>query len=198
MREEALLRTFEESGALKRGHFELSSGLHSDVYFQSALVLQYPDRAELLGRALARLLRSLEPAAVAGPALGALIITWEVARVLRVRGIFTERKEGEMMLRRGFSLKRGERVVVVEDVVTTGKSTRETIAALKQAGGDVIGVGAIVDRSGGDVDFGVPFHALLSMPVDDWRPEDCPECAAGTPLEKPGSRTDGVTKSSTP
>jgi orotate phosphoribosyltransferase len=190
MREEALLKAFQETHALQRGHFQLSSGLHSGVYFQSALVLQYPDRAEVLGRALAKLLADLRPAAVVGPALGGLIIGWEVARELDVRGLFTERKDGQMELRRGFTLSPGERVVVVEDVVTTGKSTRETMDALTAAGGEVVGVGAVVDRSGGKADFGVPFHALLSLPVEAWEPADCPECAAGKPLTKPGSRPD--------
>jgi len=188
MREEALLKAFQETGALRRGHFELSSGLHSGVYFQSALVLQFPDRAEVLGRALAKDLAGHRPEVASGPALGALIIAWEVARFLGVRGIFTERSDGEMCLRRGFQLKPGERVVVVEDVVTTGKSTRETMEVLRAAGGEIVGVGAIVDRSGGRVDFGVPFHALLSLPVETSRPESCPECKAGVPLMKPGSR----------
>lgn len=188
MRETALLRLFEEAGAFQRGHFELSSGLHSDVYFQSALVLQYPDRADLLGRALAKDLRSLEPQVICGPALGGLIIAWEVARNLEVRGIFTERKDGAMMLRRGFALSEGERVVVVEDVVTTGKSTRETMEALRRAGGELVGVGALVDRSGGECDFGVPFSSLLSLPVEAWEASDCPECRSGSPVVKPGSR----------
>lgn len=188
MREEALLKAFQETGALRRGHFDLSSGLHSGVYFQSALVLQHPDRAEVLGRALAKDLAAHTPEVVVGPALGALIIGWEVARFLSVRGIFTERQDGEMCLRRGFTLKPGERVVVVEDVVTTGGSTRETMEVIRAAGGDVVGIGAIVDRSGGALDFGLPFHALLSLPVETWRPEGCPECKAGVPLSKPGSR----------
>ncbi len=188
MREEALLKAFQETGALKRGHFELSSGLHSGVYFQSALVLQHPDRAEVLGRALAKDLAQYDPEVAAGPALGALIIAWEVARTLGVRGLFTERKDGEMCLRRGFTLHPGERVVVVEDVITTGKSTRETMDVLRAAGGEIVAVGAIVDRSGGTVDFGLPFHALLSLPVETSRPEECRECAAGVPLSKPGSR----------
>jgi orotate phosphoribosyltransferase len=188
VREEALLKLFQETGALRRGHFQLSSGLHSGVYFQSALVLQHPDRAEILGRSLARTLAPLRPEVVVGPALGGLIIAWEVARELDVRGLFTERKKGVMMLRRGFTLRPDERVVVVEDVVTTGKSTRETIDALIEAGGDVVGVGAIVDRSAGEVDFRVPFHPLLSLAVDALSPEKCPDCAEGRPVEKPGSR----------
>ena len=111
-----------------------------------------------------------------------------------MRGLFTERKDGDMQLRRGFTLGAGEQVVVVEDVVTTGKSTRETMDALRAAGGEVVGVGAIVDRSGGEVEFGVPFHSLLSLPVETWEPESCPECAAGVPLVKPGSRPDASLK----
>ncbi|MCA9751626.1 MAG: orotate phosphoribosyltransferase [Gemmatimonadetes bacterium] len=194
MREEALLKAFQETNALRRGHFRLSSGLHSGVYFQSALVLQHPDRAEVLGRALAKALAPARPEAIVGPALGGLIIGWEVARELDVRGLFTERKDGVMELRRGFVLSPGERVAVVEDVVTTGKSTRETMEALRQAGGEVVAVGAIVDRSGGGVDFGVPFHSLLSLPVETWDPEACPECQRGAPLEKPGSRPDVSTR----
>ncbi len=189
MREEALLKLFQETGALQRGHFQLSSGLHSGVYFQSAIVLQHPDRAEVLGRALARLLASLEPDLAVGPALGGLVISWEVARELDIRGIFTERKGGQMSLRRGFRVEEGDRIVVIEDVVTTGKSTRETIDVLQAEGGDVVGIGSIVDRSGGTIDFGVPFHSLLSLPVDAMPPERCPECAAGVPIEKPGSRS---------
>jgi orotate phosphoribosyltransferase len=185
---EELLALFRESGALQRGHFQLSSGLHSDVYFQSALVLQHPERAAAIGRALADALRPLAPRAVVGPALGGVIIAWEVARALGVRGLFTERKDGEMSLRRGFRLDSGERVVVVEDVVTTGGSTRETIAALRAAGGEVVGVGAIVDRSGGGVNFALPFRSLMSLPVEAWAQEVCPLCRAGTPIAKPGSR----------
>ncbi len=188
MREEALLKAFEETGALRRGHFELSSGLHSDVYFQAALLLQHPDRAEVLGRALAKLLKPLDPQVVVGPALGGIIIAWEAARELAVRGIFTERKDGTMSLRRSFEIKPGERAVVIEDVLTTGKSIRETMEVLRAAGAAIAGVGAIVDRSGGLVDFGVPFHALLSLPIEAWEPAKCPECAAGNPVEKPGSR----------
>lgn len=194
MNEATIRAHFEETGALLSGHFQLSSGLHSPVYFQSALVLQHPDRAEALGRALADALRDLRPQAVCGPALGGVIIAWEVARALGVRGLFTERKDGEMALRRGFKLRAGERVVVVEDVVTTGKSTRETIDALRGAGGEIVGVGAIVDRSGGVETFGVPFRSLLSLPVVAWQPDTCPECRRGEPIAKPGSRP-GIARS---
>ena len=149
MREEALLKAFQETGALRRGHFQLSSGLHSGVYFQSALVLQYPDRAEVLGRALAKDLAAYRPDVVAGPALGALIIAWEVAGFLDVRGIFTERHEGAMCLRRGFTLRPGERVVVVEDVVTTGGSALRAVAAAREFGLKVVKVLILVDREEG-------------------------------------------------
>jgi len=192
---EATLRSwFEETGALLTGHFQLSSGLHSPVYFQSALVLQHPDRAAKIGHALGERLRELEPDVVVGPALGGVIIGWEVARALGVRGLFTERKDGEMALRRGFRLNRSERVVVVEDVVTTGKSTRETIDVIRAAGGEIVGVGAIVDRSGGTQTFGVPFRSLLSLPVEAHEPGDCPACREGAPIVKPGSRP-GVARS---
>jgi orotate phosphoribosyltransferase len=190
--EEKLLKLFRDTGALQRGHFQLSSGLHSDVYFQSALVLQHPDGAEVIGRALGAVLRSVHPDVVVGPALGGIIIGWEVARALDVRGLFTERKDGEMKLRRGFRLKPGERVIIIEDVVTTGRSTRETIEALQAAGGEVVGVGAIVDRSRKDPEFGVPFRSLLRLPVETWDPGDCPKCREGVPVHKPGSRVDPV------
>lgn len=192
MIENELLDLFRGTGALQNGHFRLSSGLHSDVYFQSALVLQNPDHAGVIGRALAAALGPARPTAVCGPALGGVIVGWEVARALEVRGLFTERQDGAMTLRRGFRLAEGERVVVVEDVVTTGKSTRETIAALEAAGGDVVAVGAIVDRSGGTAAFDVPFHALLSLPVQAWDPAECPACRDGVPVVKPGSRPEAA------
>jgi len=194
--EEKLLKLFRDTGALQHGHFQLSSGLHSDVYFQSALVLQHPDGAEVIGRALGAVLRSVHPDVVVGPALGGIIVGWEVARALDVRGLFTERKDGEMMLRRGFRLDPGERVIVIEDVVTTGRSTRETVSALNAAGGEVVGVGAIVDRSRTDPAFGVPFRSLLRLPVEAWEPEDCPRCKERVPIDKPGSRPDAVKASS--
>ncbi len=188
MNDTTLRNHFGETGALLSGHFQLSSGLHSPVYFQSALVLQHPERAEAIGRALADAVRDLAPEVVVGPALGGVIIGWEVARGLGVRGVFTERKDGEMSLRRGFTLRAGERVVIVEDVVTTGKSTRETIDALRAAGGEVVGCAAIVDRSGGEASFGVPFRSLLSLPVEAYEPDACPDCRDGKAIVKPGSR----------
>jgi orotate phosphoribosyltransferase len=184
----------EESGALQNGHFVLSSGLHSARYIQCALLLEVPSRAELLGRNLARLVEeALGPSsvdAVASPALGGVIIGHEVARALGVRLIFTERAGGAMALRRGFAVKPGERVLVVEDVITTGGSTREVVRAVSAGGARVVGVGAVVNR-GGQVDFGVPFAYLVQADIDNFSPETCPMCRAEMPVTKPGSRPGG-------
>ncbi len=183
-----VLPLFRESGALLDGHFKLSSGLHSAGYLQSALVLQYADRAERLGRAIADRLRELAPTVVLSPAMGGLVIGHEVGRALGVRAIFSERQDGRMTLRRGFTLGTDDRVVVIEDVVTTGLSTRETIAIARDSGASVVGVSAIVDRSGGTADPGVPFRPLVQLAIETHQPEACPLCAAGQPVTKPGSR----------
>ena len=185
-----MMAAFTETSALQKGHFQLSSGRHGDTYFQSALVLQHPAKAEQLAQTLAESMRPLSPTVVVGPALDGLIIGWEVARALGVRGIFTERKDGEMQLRRGFEVNADDRIVIIEDVVTTGKSTRETMEALRAKGGEVVGVGSVVDRSGGETDFGVPFSSLLSLNVESWEPADCPLCADDVAITKPGSRPD--------
>ncbi len=184
----AVLDLFRHSGALLDGHFKLSSGLHSTGYLQCALVLQHPSQAETLGRALAEALRGLDATVVLSPAMGGLIIGHEVGRALGVRAIFSERQEGKMTLRRGFSLATSDRVVVIEDVVTTGLSTRETIAVVTGTGATVVGAGAIIDRSGGTADLGVPFRALARLDVPTYQPDACPLCAAGQPVTKPGSR----------
>jgi len=178
---------FRETGAYLKGHFRLTSGLHSNEYLQSALVLQHPAYAEKLGREMAAQLPRAE--LVASPAIGGLIIGHEVARAMEARFIFAERDAaGKMTLRRGFSLRPGETVVVVEDVVTTGGSTREVIDLLRAAGAQVVGAGSIMDRSGGRVDLGVPRVALETLNVVSWQPEECPLCKQGLPVEKPGSR----------
>ncbi len=184
-------RLYESRGALLRGHFRLSSGLHSGVYLQSALILQYPEEARRLGADLADRLRHLAPQTVVAPALGGILVAHEVARALGVRGLFTEREEGRMTLRRGFVLGERERCLVVEDVVTTGGSTREVIACVEAAGARVVGVGALVDRSGGQARFDQPFEALLRLSVPTYQPEDCPMCREGRPVVKPGSRPGG-------
>ncbi len=189
MTESQFLDIFRKYSALLEGHFILSSGLHSDRYLQCALVLQHPPIAEQLCAELAGKFRHLGASVVAAPALGGVIVSHEVARALGVRALFTERQEGVMSLRRGFSLKAGEPVLVVEDVITTGGSTRETMACVEQAGGKVVGVGALIDRSGGSVDLGMPMASLVTLKVRNYDPADCPLCRSGTPAIKPGSRT---------
>jgi orotate phosphoribosyltransferase len=183
-----LLELFRKSGALLEGHFRLSSGLHSGGYLQSALVLQHGDIAERLGRAIAGLTRELRPTVVLSPALGGVVIGHEVGRALGVRGLFAERQDGVMTLRRGFILSESDRVLVVEDVLTTGGSTRETMQVARAAGAQVVGAAAIVDRSGGTAQLDVPFHALLAIELATYQPDACPLCAKGLPVVKPGSR----------
>ena len=192
MTPEAVRRHFEETGGLLTGHFRLSSGLHADRYLQCAKVLQYPDRAGALGAALAALLAPERPGVVVSPAMGGVIIGHEVGRGLGLRAIFTERVDGVFALRRGFALEDGERVAVIEDVVTTGKSTKEVLEVLRRAGAVPVVCGSIVDRRvAGEkapaVD-GVPYRALLSLEVPAWEPSACPLCARGEPVVAPGSR----------
>lgn len=178
---------FLEHGALLKGHFLLSSGLHSDKYLQCALLLARPEVAEKLGRELASKMKD-KPDLVVSPAMGGLIIGQEVARALGVRHYFTERTDGTVALRRGFSLAEGERVFIIEDVVTTGKSTKEVMELVRASGAEVAGAGSIVDRSEGRAQLGVPYAALWTVAVRTWKPQDCPQCKAGVPAVKPGSR----------
>ena len=187
-----VLPLFEETGAYLKGHFRLTSGLHSPEYLQCALVLRFPQHAEKLGQQLATSLKGLAAGTpidlVVSPAMGGIILGHEVGRALGVPAIFTERDNGAMTLRRGFQIPAGARIVVVEDVVTTGLSTREVIQVLLKAGGKVVAAGSIIDRSGGTVDLGVPRSALSTMKVTAWTAEECPLCAQGSPVVKPGSR----------
>jgi orotate phosphoribosyltransferase len=189
---DSVIALFEQTGAYLNGHFRLTSGLHSPEYLQCALVLRYPAHAETLGRSLATSLRGLaggQPIEmVVSPAMGGVIIGHEVGRALGVPAIFTERENGAMTLRRGFRVEPGTSVVVVEDVVTTGLSTREVIQLLQNAGANVLAAGSIIDRSGGRVDLGVPRAALSTLEVKAWPEEECPLCAQGSPVVKPGSR----------
>jgi len=187
-REQYLLSIFQQTGALLEGHFQLTSGLHSPRYLQCALVLQYPEHAEEVGRALAAHFSGESISAVVAPAIGGIIVAHETARALGVRALFTEREANAMRLRRGFHIEDGERVLVVEDVVTTGGSTRETIEAVTNAGGVVVGAGSVVDRSDGAVDVGKRRVALLTLDVPAYDPAECPLCKQGTPAVKPGSR----------
>ena len=188
MDEAEVIERFRGSGALLEGHFRLTSGLHSTGYLQCALVLQYPHHATALGAALASRVRDLQPQAVLSPALGGIVIGQEVGRALEVRALFAERQDGRLTLRRGFGFQPGERVLVVEDVVTTGGSTRETIEVARAAGARVVGAAAIIDRSGGSNQMDVPFVCLATMPLPTYQPEACPLCLAGLPVVKPGSR----------
>lgn len=187
---EAAAAMFRETGALLEGHFRLTSGLHSSQYMQCARVLQFPSYASRLGEELARRFRSRGVQVVIGPAMGGIIVAQEVARALGgpVRSIFAEREEGKMALRRGFSLQPGEKVLVVEDVITTGGSVKEVIGLVREKGGEVVGVGVLVDRSGGEAKFDLPLEAVLSLKIASYPPDKCPLCAQGLPAVKPGSR----------
>ncbi len=190
MTEKEVLKIFKEEKALLTGHFLLSSGLHSPNYMQCALVLQKPWLADKLCRALASQLSKLKADVVIGPALGGMVVSHEMGRALKIRSIFAERQDGSFSFRRGFSLKRGEKAVVVEDVVTTGKSTYEVIHLSENAGAKIVAVASLVDRSDGAAIFAQPFVSLLKINIKTYRPEDCPLCRERrAPLTKPGSRT---------
>ena len=188
MKSEEVLDIYKKTGALLTGHFLLSSGLHSEQYLQSALVLQQPEIATKLCAALAAHFKNENIQAVIAPALGGVFVSHEAARALGVRALFAERVNGELTLRRGFTIKPGERVLVVEDVITTGKSTKETIEVVKNAGGVAVAAASLIDRSGGKAELGVPYKSLVTLMVPTYAPDACPLCkAGGTPI-KPGSR----------
>lgn len=190
LNKEQAIEIFTHSGALMQGHFCLTSGRHSNQYMQCAQVLQYPQYTQQLCRHLAEKFKNDQVEVVVGPAMGGIIVSYEVARQLEVPGIFCERKDGEMLLRRGFEIKSGQRVLVVEDVVTTGGSVHEVIKIVRDAGGIVVGVGVLVDRSNGTVNFGVRAEAVLTMDIKSWQAEQCPICEEGKiPVVKPGSRS---------
>ena len=188
MNPEQVIDQFRRTGALLEGHFQLSSGLHSTVYLQCALVLQFPENAEAFGRAIAELYLDQGIQLVASPAIGGIVIGHEVARALGARFVWTERDAGQMTLRRGFTVSPGEKTLVVEDVITTGGSTRETIEALERAGAHVVAAASIIDRSGGNADVGVPLSTLASLKVLSVDPSACDACKLGEPAVKPGSR----------
>ncbi|MGQ0543683.1 MAG: orotate phosphoribosyltransferase [Blastocatellia bacterium] len=188
MNSEQTFQHFQDTNALLDGHFLLSSGFHSPKYLQSALALQYPADAARFGSEIAARFTDSGIETVASPAIGGLIIGYAVAAALNVRFIWTERQEGEMTVRRGFKIKPGEKILVVEDVITTGGSTRECIAALEATGGRVVGATSIIDRSNGKADVGVPLVSLVSLDVPSYLAEECPMCAAGSEAYKPGSR----------
>jgi orotate phosphoribosyltransferase len=188
MRNQEVIDRFKQTGALLEGHFLLSSGLHSAVYLQCAIALQVTGDAVRFGAAIADHFQDHQIETVASPAIGGIVIGYEVARQLGARFIWTERDGGTMVLRRGFAVRPDERILVVEDVITTGGSTRDTIAALKAAGAEVVAAASIVDRSGGVADVGVPRLSLATLSVAAVSPEDCEACRRGEPVVKPGSR----------
>ena len=188
MTQEDIIDIYKKSGALLEGHFELSSGLHSPSYLQSALVLQHPEYASMLCKELAEVFKDRKIELVIAPALGGIIVAYEVARHLNVRTIFAEREKGQLTLRRGFKIKEGERTLVVEDVITTGISVKETIEVVEKNKGMLVGVGSLIDRSGGKAEMGHPYHSLVVLNVPAYKPTDCPLCKSGKKITKPGSR----------
>lgn len=184
-----MLKLLKETGALLEGHFVLSSGLHSQKYIQCASVLKYPEHAEKLCKHLAEKFKGEKIDVVAAPAIGGIVVSYELARALGARSIFTERKDGQMQLRRNFNIKKGEKVLVAEDVITTGGSTKEVIDAVKSSGGDVIGIACLIDRSDKEDLFGsLPLQPLLKMKIETYPAEKCPLCKKKVPIDKPGSR----------
>ena len=188
MEDREVIRLFEESGAILNGHFLLTSGRHSNRYLQCALVMQHPDVCERLSRDIVSQLAGKAVDVVIGPAMGGITLAYEMGRQLKCRAIFAEREDGKMTLRRGFSLKTGDRVLVCEDVVTTGGSAKEVADMAKAAGCDVVGIACLVDRSGGKADLGYPLYSVLQLEVASWPPEECPLCKEGSVPYKPGSR----------
>jgi orotate phosphoribosyltransferase len=189
MRNEEVIQRFKDTGALLEGHFALSSGLHSPVYLQCAIALQSTTDAIEFGAAIAAHFKDQQIETVASPAIGGIVIGYEVARELGTRFIWTEREQGRMTLRRGFSVREGERILVVEDVITTGGSTRDTIEALRDAGAEVVAAASIIDRSGGKADVGVELFALATLNVPAVSTDKCDACKRSEPLIKPGSRS---------
>ena len=188
MTEKEIIGILEQSGALLSGHFQLRSGLHSNRFFQAALLLQYPDKAEVVCRHLAEAYRNTPVDAVISPAVGGLIVGQEVARALGCRAIFADKEDGQLVLKRGFSIRPGEKILVAEDVVTKGGRVQQTIDLVRAKGGDVVGVAVIVDRSGGDAKFDVPFHSVLKLTLPTYDPAECPLCRQGLPIDRPGSK----------
>jgi orotate phosphoribosyltransferase len=190
MNKEDVLKIFEECGALLKGHFILSSGRHADTYLNKALVSRYPEPTERLGRALAEMIGRLKekPSAVVAPAMGAILFGYETARAMDLPFMYTEREGGEFTFRRGFGLDQGQKVIVVEDIVSTGLSARECVEACQKAGGEVLGVACLIDRSGGKAELGVPLLPLAELDIATFAPDDLPEHLKDTPAVKPGSR----------
>lgn len=188
MDEKQIIGIMEDAGALLTGHFQLRSGLHSPRFFQAALLLQYPDKAETVCRFLAEKFRNEKIDSVISPAVGGLIVGQEVARALGCRAIFADKEDGQLVLKRGFVIRPGEKVLVAEDVVTKGGRVQQTIDLVRAHGGDVVGAAVLVDRSGGSASFDVRFESLLKLTLPTYDPAECPLCQAGYPLDRPGSK----------
>ncbi len=188
MTEAEIVKILENSGALLSGHFQLRSGLHSNRFFQAALLLQYPDKAEVVCRHLAEHFKGQQIDAVISPAVGGLIVGQEVARALGCRAIFADKEDGQLVLKRGFTIKPTDRILVAEDVVTKGGRVQQTIDLVRSFGGQVVGVAVIVDRSGGDAKFDVPFHCALKLSLPTFDPAECPMCKEGMAVDRPGSK----------
>lgn len=186
--QEQVLEVFERTGVLLEGHFRLTSGLHAAKYLQCAQLLQYPHEAGPLCEQLAEYFKDSGATVVAGPATGGIILAYEVAKALGVKNIFGEREDGVMTFRRGFKVEPTDKVLVLEDVVTTGGSVKELIECVRAAGAEVVGVASLVNRSGGRVDFGVPFKSLVNLDITTYQPDECPMCKEGSVAYKPGSR----------
>mgnify|MGYP000945114195 CR=1 FL=1 len=192
MNKEKIIDIFQKTGVLMEGHFILTSGRHSSQYLQCARIFQYPNYGEEIAKELAQAFRKDSIDMVIGPAIGGIILSYEIGRILGIKAIFTERENGIMTLRRGFEIPPDSRVLVVEDVVTTGGSVKEVIELVKKNGSKVVGVGAIVDRSNGKVDFGCRFQAVISLEIPSYEKDECPLCKQGLPAVKPGSRNNPV------
>ncbi len=189
MTEQEIITVLEDSKALLTGHFQLRSGKHSNRFFQAALLLQYPDKAELVCQELAKKFAGCEIETVISPAVGGLIVGQEMGRALGVRAIFADKENDELVLKRGFQLKAGEKVLVAEDVITEGGRVKQTIDLVKSLGAEVVGVAVVVDRSGGKVKFDVPHQSLLQLQLPTYDPTECPMCQAGNAIERPGSKS---------
>ncbi|MCL5256452.1 MAG: orotate phosphoribosyltransferase [Chloroflexi bacterium] len=188
MEPDEVMGILKATGAVKEGHFQLASGRHSGMYVEKFMVLQYPQYTELLCKGIAEHFQPQSIEVVAGPTTGGIILSYETARQLGTRGIFAEREEsGGRRFRRGFDIRPGERVLIVDDILTTGGSVREVVEAVERLQGTIVGIGVLVDRSNGAVDFGYPLYPLLTLNIETWQPSECPLCRQGIPLVKPGT-----------
>ena len=188
MKERALIELFKETNVIQTGHFELTSGRHTDTYLQCAQILQYPEHTDRLAVEIVNLWEKEEIDLVVGPAIGGIIISYAVAAQMGVRNIFSERKNGEMKFRRNLEVKENEKLLIVEDVITTGGSVREVIDLLEESKADIVGISSLVDRSNGQVEFGYIFKPLVQLKVDSYKEEECQLCKKGIPINKPGSK----------